>query len=186
METMLQFEDETSQIARLQKDMDDLRARSYFNARQARRYSVVEEELGRTKAVMANLQFRLASFENLSDHVPPWKAFISRLLPGVKSFGMKQARVKRDLSLIRQSALSDPIWYLMTYPDVANAKVDPIWHYLHEGADEGRSPGPEFNGSLYLEMYPDVASSRQNPLLHYIQHGQQEGRIRLPFDKKTP
>ena len=182
---MLQAGEETSRVVQLQRDMDDLRARSYFNARQARRCSVLEEELELIKGVIASLQFRLTNHERLSDYVPPWKSFISRVLPGFNALGMSQVRLKCDMSLIRRSEWFDPIWYLMTYPDVANAKIDPIWHYLHAGADEGRSPGPEFNGSLYLEMYPDVAKSRRNPLLHYIQCGLKEGRSIVGIDTQS-
>lgn len=177
METLLQPGDEASRFVQLQRDMDDLRARSYFNARQARRCTLLEEELERIRAVMSSLQFRLANLENLSDYVPPWQGFVSQLLPGLNALGMKQARLKRDMSRIRQSELFDPIWYLMTYADIAAAKIDPVRHYIVAGADEGRSPGPKFNGPLYLKMYPDVAKSKLNPLLHYIQHGLKEGRL---------
>jgi O-antigen biosynthesis protein len=50
-------------------------------------------------------------------------------------------------------------------------------HYLLQGAAEGRSPGPQFDGAAYLRAYPDVAAGAVNPLLHYITTGAAEGRV---------
>lgn len=36
--------------------------------------------------------------------------------------------------------LFDPDWYLETYPDIRKAAVDPLVHYLRDGAVEGRWP----------------------------------------------
>jgi hypothetical protein len=43
---------------------------------------------------------------------------------------------------LRQSGLVDPAWYLARNPDVAEAGMDPVLHYLHHGAQEGRAPNP--------------------------------------------
>ncbi|WP_162820858.1 glycosyltransferase family 4 protein [Microvirga calopogonii] len=40
------------------------------------------------------------------------------------------------------SAHFQPQWYLETYPDVAEAGVDPLSHWLDSGLWEGRLPGP--------------------------------------------
>ena len=98
------------------------------------------------------------------------------LTPGTTLDEAPESGLEAD-DLIRKSGLFDPIWYLGHYPDVAGLGMDPIRHYLHCGAAEGRDPGPGFNTRGYLIRYPEVAASGVNPLLHYIQYGLREGRI---------
>jgi hypothetical protein len=74
----------------------------------------------------------------------------------------------------------DIIWYLQSYPDVAESGINPAEHYLCFGADEGRAPGPLFDSNWYLSQYPDVAENEVNPLLHYVKFGAQEGRTASP------
>ncbi len=77
---------------------------------------------------------------------------------------------------IRASGLFDERWYLQRYPDVAQAGLDPVEHYLTYGVGDGRNPSADFNTRGYLGAHPDVAAAGMNPLLHYIQFGQREGR----------
>ena len=69
---------------------------------------------------------------------------------------------------IRRSGLFDTGWYLERYPDVAEAGIDPVVHYVRFGAKEGRDPAPWFSTSAYLQANPDVAASGKNPFHHYI------------------
>ncbi|MDR5847802.1 glycosyltransferase [Caballeronia sp. LZ003] len=64
----------------------------------------------------------------------------------------------------------------MQNPDVAQAGIDGLTHYLTRGWREGRNPGPEFDGAYYLSRYPDVAASGMPPLLHYWVIGRKELR----------
>jgi FMN phosphatase YigB (HAD superfamily) len=73
-------------------------------------------------------------------------------------------------------AAFDAEYYLSRNPDVAAARIDPLWHFLHYGGMEGRDPSPFFSSARYLAMYPDVAASGMNPLVHYLQYGAREGR----------
>lgn len=98
----------------------------------------------------------------------------SRLTPKVF------VRQKRD-ALIQSSGLFDPVFYLQEYPDVAQAGVTPMEHYLSHGWKEGRHPSASFSTALYLENNPDVRQTGVNPLVHYIQHGKQEGRSAYPL-----
>jgi hypothetical protein len=98
------------------------------------------------------------------------------------SFGngaKEKKRFQRLCSIIEQSGLFDVAWYKDTYPDVAQAGLNPIEHYLRHGAREGRNPSPRFHTQNYLRRYPDVAKENPpiNPLLHYVLHGKKEGRI---------
>ena len=86
--------------------------------------------------------------------------------------------------LIACSGLFDPRYYLLMYPDVRKADIDPIWHFIHEGWEENRNPSKEFNTRFYLATNPDVKHSKVNPLVHFIRHGKKEGRITIP--KLTP
>lgn len=90
----------------------------------------------------------------------------------------------RNLKLIRASGLFDATWYLSNNPDVAEAKVDPLLHYLRAGGFEGRDPGYKFDSAYYLNAYPDVKNARVNPLVHYLRFGKAEGRQAQPHEYK--
>ena len=70
----------------------------------------------------------------------------------------------------------DAGFYLERNPDVANAGLDPLGHYVKYGWREARDPSPCFDTDYYLASYPDVARSGINPLLHFVRHGRGEGR----------
>jgi hypothetical protein len=102
--------------------------------------------------------------------------------------GRLNGRDRRIFDLIEDSSLFDAEWYLRAYPDVAEARVNPLQHYMNVGWHEGRDPGPEFSTSSYLKANRDVAQAGMNPLLHFMEFGHQEGRgpsahrpVRKPF-----
>lgn len=88
--------------------------------------------------------------------------------------------------------------YLEKNPDVAATGVNPFWHYIVAGRDEGRSGKPNmesraskvrhfpstevdlivehFDRAFYLSMYADVAREGVDPLEHYWNNGWKEGR----------
>ena len=79
----------------------------------------------------------------------------------------------------------DSAWYLARYPDIADAKMDPMEHYLIQGFREGRDPSAAFDTRYYrmrhLRGQPD-----QNPLLHFLHHRDQPGfHPRLPPGETT-
>ena len=88
----------------------------------------------------------------------------------------KKGRKHSDYWYIKHSKHFNKKWYLQTYPDVKQAKKDPVEHYLNFGWKEDRNPGPEFNTNWYLKRYKDVAAAKINPLLHYERNGKWEGR----------
>lgn len=81
-----------------------------------------------------------------------------------------------SLYLIRASGLFDDVWYLSKNPDVAQARANPLFHFVRHGWVEGRDPGPRFCSKYYLETYEDVKNARINPLIHYLLYGRTEGR----------
>jgi len=90
------------------------------------------------------------------------------------------------LFIIRSSGLFDRSWYLAQNPDVAQAKVNPLLHYLRFGGFEGRDPSPNFCSAFYLDTYTDVKSARINPLVHYFMYGKTEGRYTSPPKYQCP
>jgi glycosyltransferase involved in cell wall biosynthesis len=81
-----------------------------------------------------------------------------------------------DLAVIRAShEVFDIDWYLNHSPDVREARMDPVRHYLLYGAAQRRSPHPLFDTGRYLDANPDVAASGVNPLVHYLVFGGREG-----------
>lgn len=78
----------------------------------------------------------------------------------------------------------DMTHYLLKYPDIAAAKkLDPIQHYIDNGAKEGRNPTPYFSTSHYVNRYQDVRMSGENPFYHWLTKGAREGRVAAPFAK---
>jgi GT2 family glycosyltransferase/glycosyltransferase involved in cell wall biosynthesis len=85
-------------------------------------------------------------------------------------------QLAKDYKLLASSALFDRDFYLAKYPDVLEARFDPVLHYLLFGATEGRAPGRNFDGVQYLEANPDVQKAGANPLVHFLRHGFVERR----------
>jgi glycosyltransferase involved in cell wall biosynthesis len=88
----------------------------------------------------------------------------------------RKYRLGTQYLAIKYSGLFDHTYYGTAYPDVREKGRDPIWHYVKNGAAEGRDPSPTFSTIYYLRRYADVARSGQNPLAHYVLHGFNEGR----------
>src|SRR5579864_6408891 len=80
-----------------------------------------------------------------------------------------------DYEEVRKSGLFDAEYYLVTYPDVVERNVDPLVHYLEEGAREGRNPNLDFDAGFYLEQCQRRGEQPSNPLLHYLRIGAARG-----------
>jgi len=65
----------------------------------------------------------------------------------------------------------DRVFYLKTYPDVAEAGLDPLDHFMEYGWREGRDPSPDFSVRAYLEAFADVDASGVNPFVHWLTSG---------------
>src|SRR5580658_3074338 len=89
------------------------------------------------------------------------------------------------LRLLRQGwavrRLFDRAFYLERYPDVRQAGMNPLWHYLRHGAAEGRKPHRLFEPDYYLSCCPEARNSA-NPLLHFIATGGRLGNPHPLFD----
>ncbi len=88
----------------------------------------------------------------------------------------RRAGLRRsDLEAVVASGVFDGRFYLMTYPDVAKAKLDPLEHYLVSGRFEKRQASAIFDPVAYVEANPEVATSGMEPFLHYVLIGQPAG-----------
>ncbi len=83
----------------------------------------------------------------------------------------------KEYKIIKNSNLFNKRWYLKKYPDVKEAGINPIKHYLRYGWEEGRDPSVKFNTKFYLDKYKDIRIAGVNPLVHYIRNGKKEGRL---------
>ena len=93
----------------------------------------------------------------------------------------EREQLKNLRNALSRQPLLDPKWYLDQYPDVRLLSMDPIQHYVTEGARERKNPNPYFFTTWYLQEYPDVAAAGLNPLLHYLEHGVSERRNPNPY-----
>jgi len=77
---------------------------------------------------------------------------------------------------INPNPFFDVSFYLEQSPDVANAGMEPLGHFIRFGSFEKRNPHPVFDIAFYLEKNPDVAQCGVGPLQHFILNGLHEGR----------
>jgi glycosyltransferase involved in cell wall biosynthesis len=73
----------------------------------------------------------------------------TRREPALIGFVRQRARGK----WINPNRFFDYDWYLRDNPDVAAAGVDAYYHFIHGGADEGRSPSEEVSWFYLRERY---------------------------------
>ena len=82
--------------------------------------------------------------------------------------------------IIKDSGLFDSNYYLLKYPDIRAADIDPLTHFVKFGWREKRNPSADFNTKVYLERFPELLSLNINPLVHFIQ------AQRLAFESRDP
>lgn len=81
-----------------------------------------------------------------------------------------------EMKLVKESGLFDIDWYLKHNPDVKEAAVDPVEHFLKFGYREGRNPNEFFDTAWYNAVNNDVAQTKGNPFIHFLKYGAYEGR----------
>ncbi|WP_279167525.1 rhamnosyltransferase WsaF family glycosyltransferase [Pseudoalteromonas distincta] len=82
---------------------------------------------------------------------------------------------QEELTIIQENF--DAEYYLFVYPDIQEAEIDPLYHYLLFGRTERRNPTSWFNAEYYLQKYQDIADSGADPFIHYLIAGKLEGRL---------
>jgi glycosyltransferase involved in cell wall biosynthesis len=76
-----------------------------------------------------------------------------------------------ERALIEQSGLFYADWYLHRYPDVKQAGIEPLRHFIENGASEGRDPGPNFDTLHYQSQFTQSVGNSSSPLAHYLTIG---------------
>jgi len=109
-------------------------------------------------------------------------AMLPKLLWWALTFRLrKNWHLHRQADMLLATNLFDLSWYIQRNSDVLLKGVDPVWHWLTVGWQEGRDPNPFFSTSWYLELNLDVADAGENPLMHYLSYGASEGRDPHPL-----
>jgi glycosyltransferase involved in cell wall biosynthesis len=90
---------------------------------------------------------------------------------------LQQKKEKATYKRILNSGLFDQEFYTSTYPDVKMAGVDPLLHFIRNGAKERRSPSEAFDLDRYLRDNPIVQFGNENPVIDWLTVGLAGGRI---------
>lgn len=88
---------------------------------------------------------------------------------------LTEKQFAQEVATIRSAFDSE--FYLRHNPDVVQAGIDPVEHFVVSGWKEGRDPNRWFSVSYYLEANPDIREMKINPLWNYIVAGKSEGRL---------
>lgn len=86
----------------------------------------------------------------------------------INQFETTNPTIIKAIKKILELELFDFIWYLSEYPDVKNAGVNPLVHYIKYGCNENRNPSEKFNNKEYYDSHPEVKQTSINPLIHYV------------------
>lgn len=134
-----------------------------------------EKELGRLKAQHADWSLR---YHVLSQLRPVHTKLHIGLTQKYRLLARRRLKkmVAKDMQLIAGSGFFDAEWYLANNPDIAKSGVDPLRHYVLDGAYELRDPGPQFSAFRYHKAYPDVTAGAVPALMHFLRNGRTEGR----------
>ncbi len=90
--------------------------------------------------------------------------------------------LRRDEERNRRQGLFDPAFYLDKYPDVRAAVIDPLQHYVMNGAAEGRKPHRLFDPAYYLRQRPEARTAGVDPLLDFLEAGAPQANPHPLFD----
>ena len=115
-----------------------------------------------------------------------WAGTLRRLTllkPFLRGVGLLRLRYRGACErwLVRRSALFDPVWYRMRYPETAGR--DPARDYLETGWREGRDPSLWFSSRDYLDAHPEAGG---NPLVHFLTQGWRQFGLVLPRPLCSP
>jgi len=103
-------------------------------------------------AVMTRLLGEKENAVRAADEQAAWLRQVSAaLLNGSGSRSLKARlaalmpapiRVRKQKARLKRTGIFDPDAYLAAHPDVAEAGLDPLWHYINHGMAEGRQLQP--------------------------------------------
>jgi hypothetical protein len=77
-------------------------------------------------------------------------------------------RAARTAKRITASGLVQTTWYTERYPEFLVSGLDPVGHFVAQGAAEGKDPNKWFDVLFYREQHPNALSKDVNPVIHYL------------------
>ena len=181
-------------------DLDNLRRRVRWQDQYLHDVTEAREEdlaeLAEIRAKYAAAEHELAVSRALAELPTQTSAIHSRFGRFLDQVGRKLSAVtdryrvveemgperETGLKLIADSGLFDPAFYAEQNPDVVQAGVNLLDHYLRHGGSEGRAASERFDSARYLRQHTDVSRAGLNPLVHYLLHGREEGRQAFGLD----
>lgn len=82
----------------------------------------------------------------------------------------KNIKESIEYQILNDDDSFDEEWYNTQNPDVKNANLTSVQHYLLFGYKEGRKPNKNFDNELYYQKHPGI-KGKINPLVDYILNG---------------
>tara|TARA_R100001244_G_scaffold25108_2_gene25225 strand:- start:15896 stop:20158 length:4263 start_codon:yes stop_codon:yes gene_type:complete len=71
----------------------------------------------------------------------------------------------------------DTEYYLQNNPDIKQTEIDPLYHFINFGEQEGRQPNSYFSPTFYKKLNADVREAGTSAFEHFCAHGFYEGRL---------
>ncbi len=115
--------------------------------------------------------------ESISPHPLFWARFYHEQLGEQKIDGCPLVHYLTSgyKLLLKPSPLFDPAFYLARYPDIAQAGIEPLCHYIRCGDLEGRQPNEYFDARLYRQ-HCGLLGEGETGLEHYLTWGRFAGK----------
>lgn len=140
--------------------------------------AIRSSKIFKLKKVASTIKNRVCNFQWYKDVCSYILCFPSRLISLNLISRLKQRKL---IQTIKESGLFYESYYISQCQEIKETSIDPVLHYLLNGAFQGYNPHPLFDSAYYLEQNPDVLSSGVNPLVHFLQIGGKEGRHPHPL-----
>jgi hypothetical protein len=178
-ETARQGVELTLERTRKKLTASDARAEQLQRAAALAQFRSAVREIGAARRpIVARVPQLIRSLVRLMFQLPqnPKGAFYSIVFwLGVVARCVSPQRYRATHALIA-SGIFDPAGYLQRFPDVAEAGLDPLAHYLAVGEREGRSPSFFFDEKYYRSQVPLVAPGGLAALYHFLSEGGIQGK----------
>jgi pimeloyl-ACP methyl ester carboxylesterase len=104
-------------------------------------------------------------------------------LPSTPSPRPRHVVSNEVLEKLRASDAFDAEWYLRFNPDVRDAGIDPLMHFLNFGCAEERKPAAKFPLQEYQARYKAELADGTNPLVDYVLNSDHRD-LRFSFDEQ--
>lgn len=144
--------EEAERVARLSSELEAERKRASAEAEKLRQEKgAAEVRLAERFSEIATMTRLLAEKEGEAERAEWLREVSAVLLNGSGSASLKgrlaallpaPIRLKKQKARLRKAGIFDPEAYLAAHPDVAEAGLDPLRHYINHGMAEGRQLQP--------------------------------------------